>query len=184
MDVLAQYDVLVPTFQKLAAATAPGQLDQQTPCELWKVRDLFEHIIVGATTFAAIVREETAPAEVSVGTDEAMSSTANAALADIDEAFRQPGALERIAATPFGEMPGEAFARLAAFDLICHCWDLAMATGQPISVPDDVVAEVDGFARAAVTPELRTPGLFGPEVEPSADASPLERLVAFSGRVR
>ena len=184
MDALAQFDVIVPTFQKLAAGTAQDQLDVQTPCEEWKVRDLFGHIIVGATTFAATVRGDEPPADVSVGADEAMTATANAALADIDEAFRQPGALERDVVTPFGEMPGDTFARLLAFDLLMHSWDLATSTGQPLSVPDDVVTEVDGFARAALAPEMRGPATFGPEVEPAADASRLERLVAFSGRVR
>ena len=184
MDALAQFDVIVPTFQKLAAATAQDQLDVQTPCEEWKVRDLFGHIIVGATTFAAAVRGDEPPADVSVGVDEAMTATANAALVDIDDAFRQPGALERDVVTPFGEMPGDTFARLLAFDLLMHSWDLATSTGQPLVVPDDVVAEVDGFARAALAPEMRGPGTFGPEVEPAPDASRIERLVAFSGRVR
>ncbi len=184
MDALAQFDVIVPTFQKLAAGTAQDQLDVQTPCEEWKVRDLFGHIIVGATTFAAVVRGEEPPADVPTGADDAMTSTANAALVDIDDAFRSPGALGRDLVTPFGEMPGDTFARLLAFDLLMHSWDLATATGQPLAVPDDVVAEVDGFARAALAPEMRGPGTFGPEVEPSSDASPLERLVAFSGRVR
>lgn len=91
---------------------------------------------------------------------------------------------QQLAATPFGDMPGDTFARLLAFDLLMHSWDLATATGKPLNVPDEVVAEVDGFARAALTPELRGPETFGPEVEPSRNASPLDRLVAFSGRRR
>ena len=184
MDAMSQFDVIVPTFQQLASRTTVDDLDRQTPCEEWRVRDLFGHIIVGATTFAAAVRGSAPPDEVPVGADEAIPATANAALADIDDAFRSPGALEQTVATPFGDMPGDAFARLLAFDLLVHSWDLATATGQPLAVPDAVVAEVDGFARAALAPELRGPGTFGPEVEPAADASPLERLVAFSGRTR
>jgi uncharacterized protein (TIGR03086 family) len=184
LDALDQFDVIVPTFQKLAAATSIGQLDRQTPCERWTVRDLFGHIIGGATTFAAVVRGDEPPGEVPTGPDDDLSATAHAALIDVDEAFRRPGALERVVATPFGEMPGGTFARLLAFDLLMHAWDLATATDQPLAVPDEVVGEVDAFARAAVTPELRGPNTFGPEVEPSSDASPLERLVAFSGRSR
>ena len=184
MDALAQFDVIVPTLQELAAGTSRDQLDATTPCDGWRVRDLFGHLIVGATTFAAVVRGDEPPAEVPLGPDEIMTATTKAAAADIDEAFRTPGALERTIATPFGEMPGDTFARLLAFDMLMHSWDLATATGRSVDVPDAVVAEVDAFARAAVTPDLRRPGTFGPEVEPEPGASALERLVAFSGRRR
>ena len=182
VDVLAQYDVLVPTAQGLIAETTPDQLDLSTPCEGWRVRDLFGHLTGGATMFAAVVRGEEPPAEVAPPADPIVAATTSAALADIDEAFRSPGALERVITTPFGEMPGETFARLLAFDLLMHTWDLATATGRTVDLPEAVVGEIDGFARAAVTPDLRGPGTFGPEVEPAPGASTLERLVAFSGR--
>jgi uncharacterized protein (TIGR03086 family) len=182
MDALAQFDVIVPTFQGLATATPEEHLDRQTPCTQWRVRDLFGHIIVGGTTFAAVVRGDEPPAEVVTGPDSALAAEASAAAADVDEAFRRPGALERVVTTPFGEMPGGAFAGLLAFDLLVHSWDLATATGQEVDVPDDVVVQVDAFARAALEPELRGPRSFAPEVDPPAGASPLERLVAFSGR--
>ena len=182
MDVLAQYDVLVPTLQGLIAQTSTDQLDLPTPCEEWKVRDLLGHLTGGATTFAAAVRGEEPPAEIATPADPIVTATCNAAVADIDEAFRGPGALERIVATPFGEMPGETFARILAFDVLMHTWDLATATGRTVDVPESVVAEIDGFARGVITPELRVPGVFGPEVEPAPGASTLERLVAFSGR--
>jgi uncharacterized protein (TIGR03086 family) len=89
-----------------------------------------------------------------------------------------------VVGTPFGEMPGETFARLLVFDLLMHSWDLANATGQQLDVPSDLVAAVDGFARVALTPDLRGPGTFGPEVEPPEGASQLDRLAAFSGRGR
>jgi uncharacterized protein (TIGR03086 family) len=182
VDALAQLDVIVPGLQRLVAGTTTEQLDLPTPCTEWRVRDLFGHLAVGATTFAAVVRGEEPAADVSAGPDPIISATTQAALADIDEAFRGPGALERSVVTPFGEMPGDAFARLLCFDMLMHSWDLATATGQSLEVPDELVAEVDGFARAALTADLRGPGTFGPEVAPGSDAPALERLVAFSGR--
>ncbi len=182
MDPLSQFDAIVPVFQKLAAGTSTEQLDAPTPCEEWRVRDLFGHLIGGATTFAAVVRAEEAPPEIAPVEDAAVTATARAAIDDIDAAFRSPGAMERTVATPFGEMPGETFARLLAFDLLMHTWDLGTATGQDVEVDEDVVADVDGFARAAIAPELRRPGTFGPEQAAPAGASRLEQLVAFSGR--
>lgn len=182
MDALAQLDAIVPALQRLVNETPTDQLDVPTPCEEWKVRDLFGHLIGGGTTFAAMVRGEDPPAEIPQVDDPIMRATASAALADVHDAFRSPGALERSLETPFGEMPGETFARLLAFDALMHSWDLATATGRRVDVPEEVVAEVDDFARAALAPEMRGPGTFGPELEPAPGAAVLERLVAFSGR--
>lgn len=181
MNALTQLDVVIPALQQLAAETSLEQLDARTPCEEWQVRDLLGHLVVSGTIAAAAVRGEESPAEIPVGPDEILTATAKAALADIDEAFRRPGSLERMVVTTFGPMPGVTFARFLAFEGLMHTWDLATATGRSVDVPDDVVAAIDAFARA-ITPDLRGPGTFGTEVEPAAGASPLERLVAFSGR--
>lgn len=181
MEPLEQFDVVVPVFQKLAAATSPAQLDDRTPCSEWAMRDLFDHLITGGTTFAALVRGDEPPVPAKP-TDDAMAAAASAAVADVDAAFRQPGAMERIVPTPFGDLPGEVFARLLAFDLLMHTWDLARTTDQDVPVPDEVVLDVDAFARQALTADLRGPGTFGPEVEAPAGASPIDRLAAFSGR--
>ena len=45
-------------------------------------------------------------------------------------AIRSPGALDRTVAAPFGDTPGEAFARFVVLDGLVHGWDLATATGQ------------------------------------------------------
>jgi len=181
MDPLSQFEVLVPAFQQLAGQTSVDQLDNETPCSAWKVRDLFGHVRGGATTFAAAVRGEDAPEPHDVA-DADLPGATNQAVANVQAAFQAPGAMEKTLVTPFGEMPGDAFARLLAVDLLAHSWDLAQATGQALSIPDEVVAAADGFARAAISPEIRGPQTFGPEVEPAEGASPIERLVAFTGR--
>jgi len=181
VDPLSQFDVLIPVLQQVAANTSADQLDDETPCSEWQVRDLLQHLLGGASMFANVVRGEEpgTPAEID---DVAMADAVCAAIADLDGAFRTPGAMEKTIPTPFGDMPGEAFARLLAFDLLMHTWDLATSTDQTLSVPDEVVVEVDGFARAAIGSEIRGPETFGPEIEPEPGAGALERLVAFSGR--
>ena len=92
------------------------------------------------------------------------------------------GAQERTVTAPFGEVPVAAFARYTAFDGLVHGWDLSRATGLPYEPPDDLVAEVDAFARQFVQPEMRDGDTFAAETEPGPEATPLERIVAFSGR--
>ncbi|MET0894817.1 MAG: TIGR03086 family protein, partial [Acidimicrobiia bacterium] len=55
------------------------------------------------------------------------------------------------------------------------------ATGQPYDPPDAVVAEADAFAHGLVD-QLRNGEAFAPAVAPPEDATPLERLIAFTGR--
>ena len=68
------------------------------------------------------------------------------------DAMRSPGALDRTIAAPFGDVPGETFARFVALDGLVHGWDIATATGQAYDPPADLVAEIDAFARAGHQP--------------------------------
>jgi len=55
---------------------------------------------------------------------------------------------------------------------LTYAWDL----------DDDVVAEVDGFARQAISDEMRDGDTWAIEQQPADGATAIERLVAFSGR--
>jgi hypothetical protein len=63
-----------------------------------------------------------------------------------------------------------------------HCYDIASATGQPFDPPADVVSEGFQAAHLIIQPEMRAAGSFGAEMEAPAGASPLEQMLAFSGR--
>jgi hypothetical protein len=60
---------------------------------------------------------------------------------------------------------------------------LARSTNGDESLPDDLVGAATA-AMAMVTAEARGPGLYGYEVPAPADADPLTRLLALSGRTR
>ena len=177
MDPVTQLGQIGPVLGGVVANISPDELDRPTPCDGFTVRGVLEHMIGGATAFAAAFRGE-APGEPDLSDP---LTGFGPALGDLVEAISAPGALDRTVAAPFGEVPGEAFARFVALDGLVHGWDLATATGQAYDPPDEVVADVDAFARQAVGP-LRDGETFGPEVEPPADATPIERLAAYTGR--
>jgi len=182
VNPIDQLDALIPTFTRLADQVESDDLERPTPCTDWKVRDLLNHIAGGAPVFAGLFRGEEGrpfPDEDQLGDD--ASGAVRAALDEFDVAVRSSGAMERTVDTPFGVMPGETFARLAAFDLMVHSWDLATALREPLELDDALVDEVDTFVRSAI-PEERPPELFAAAVEPRSGASRLECLVAFSGR--
>ena len=179
MDPRTQLDEIMPLVGKLVASLDDAQLDAPTPCDSFAVRNILEHMVGGATTFAAVFRGEppSAPAET---TD--LVAAFPVAMAELRAAVDTPGALDRPVAAPFGEIPGEAFARFVAMDGRVHGWDISTATGQAYDPPAAVVADVDAFARQAISDDMRDGGMFAAAVEPRAGASKLAQLIAFTGR--
>lgn len=177
MDPITQLDQLGPHLGGVVAAIRPDQLDTPTPCDDFTVRGVLEHMISGATAFAAAFRGQAPP-------DPDLSDplgTFGDVLGDLVAAISVPGALDQTVAAPFGDVPGETFARFVVLDGIVHGWDLAIATGQPYAPPEELVAEADAFAHQALDP-LRDGQTFAAAVEPAPDASPIERLANYTGR--
>jgi uncharacterized protein (TIGR03086 family) len=177
MDPLAQLDLLAPHLGGVVAGMTPADLDRPTPCADFDVRGVLEHMIGGATMFAAAYRG-TVPAEPDTLDPLAAFGPA---LGDLAAAVTAPGALDRTVASPFGDINGETFARFIVLDGLVHGWDLATATGQPYDPPAELVDEVSTFAQEALE-HLRNGEAFGPAVEPPAGATRVERLAAFTGR--
>ena len=178
MDPRTQLDEILPLLNKLVAGLEPDQLDAPTPCDNFAVRGVLQHMVGGATMFAAAFRG-TEPSEPPTGD---LVAAFPLAMGDLRDAINAEGALERTVAAPFGEVPGEVFARFVALDGLVHGYDISTATGQPYDPPADVVAAVDGFARQAITEDFRDGETFANAVEPPAGSSPLVSLVAFTGR--
>lgn len=177
MDPLTQLDQLAPVLGGVVGGIRPDQLDQPTPCREFTVAGVLEHMVTGATAFAGAFRGE-APATPDLSDPLAAFGPA---LGDLAAAVSAPGALDRTVAAPFGDVPGETFARFIVLDGLVHGWDMAVATGQGYDPPDDLVAEVEAFALSAIDP-LRDGITFGPAVTPAADATAIERLAAYTGR--
>jgi len=177
MDALTQLGQVGPLVGGVVASLTPDDLDRPTPCSAFTVRGVLEHMIGGATLFAAAYRGET-PSEPDLGD---VLAGFGPAMENLFGALTSPGALDQKIAAPFGEVDGEAFARYIVLDGLIHGWDLATATGQPYNPPGDLVAEVEAYAHQAVDP-LRDGEAFSAAVEPAPDATPIERLAAYTGR--
>lgn len=177
MGPLEQLDEVGALLGKVVGNIAPAQLDNATPCEKYAVRDVLDHMIGGATVFAAAFRQE------EPGTPPAGDQLANfgPALGNLVGAVSAPGALDQTVQAPFGEVPGEVFARFIALDGLVHGWDMATATGQPYEPSDNLVAEVTAFASGALDP-LRDGDTFASATTAPAGASPMEQLAALTGR--
>ena len=177
MDPLAQFDQLGPVLGGVIGGIRPDQLDLPTPCDEFTVRGVLEHMIGGATMFAAAYRGEV-PTEPSTGDP---IPAIQAALGDLATAISAPGALDRTIEAPFGSIDGENFARFIVLDGLVHGWDMATATAQAYDPPDELVAAADGFAHEVVD-GLRGSPAFGPAVAAPSGCTPIEALAAYTGR--
>ena len=79
-------------------------------------------------------------------------------------------------------LPASLAVEIIPMELLVHGWDMARATGQQIDVPPEVADHLLGRARALVTEDKRGRS-FAAEVPAGPQASALQRLIAFTGRV-
>jgi uncharacterized protein (TIGR03086 family) len=176
MEPLTQLAQVMSLLSGVTENLKPEHLDKPTPCSEFTVRGVLEHMIGGGTAFAAAYRGETPPEPDFSDPLENFS----AAMGELSAAVSAPGALDKTVEAPFGEVPGDVFARFIALDGLVHGWDIAQATGQSYDPPKDLVDAVDAFARQSIDP-LRG-AAFGDAVEPSSGATPIECLAAYTGR--
>jgi len=109
---------------------------------------------------------------------EAYTASADAMMAS----FEEPGALGRMVAMPFGEMPAAGLAGFRFVDLIVHAWDLAKATGQDTNFAPDLSEAALAMSRQRMASMDRENMPFKDEVHVPADAPAADRLAGFLGR--
>jgi uncharacterized protein (TIGR03086 family) len=156
------------------AGGAPGNLDAPTPCDEWDMRVLLSHMIQTQQYFAGTAQGREAPLPSPhppnlIGSDPAADF--ERAREDVLRVFSQPGVIEKT-----GASLGIAFS-----DVLVHGWDVARATRQDDTMPDGLAEAAYDMIHGRFTDEQRK-GLFKPEVDVAADASPQEKLLAYTGR--
>ncbi|WP_084729740.1 TIGR03086 family metal-binding protein [Streptacidiphilus neutrinimicus] len=149
-----------------------GKRGRPTPCGRLDVHRLCEHLL------ATMVRSTYAAARKPVPQGAPVTLT--------DAPWRvYPPVVDRLVAAwskpAAWEGDGVAEGGLTVLELTVHGWDLAQATGQGFKAADDVVATAAAAAER-IAPRARVDGRFGPERPAPADATALERLLAFTGR--
>ena len=184
MEGNEQLAVIIPMLKQVGAGIRAKQLDGPTPCASFTVAGVLGHMTSLASAYAPAFRGDPPSGDggSSTPSDADLPARFQIALDDLLEAVQSNGALQRTIDTPFGPMPGAQFARLVAFDGLIHGWDLAASTNQTWDPPSDLVIEIDAFARQAIPQALRDGDTFADETFAPTDATPLLRLVAFSGR--
>jgi uncharacterized protein (TIGR03086 family) len=154
-------------------AGAAGNLDAPTPCDQWDVRALLSHMIQTQQFFSGSAqgKEVTlSPDPPNLVGDDPVGNFERAREEVID-VFSEPGVVEKT-----GPSLSIAFS-----DVLLHGWDVARATGQDESMPDGLAQAAYDTVHGRFTDEQRK-GVFKPEVRVGEDASPQDKLLAYTGR--
>jgi uncharacterized protein (TIGR03086 family) len=162
-------------LRAVVAGVSADQLDATVPsCPKWDVRGLIGHLLVDLEQFVPMTQgakpdfAAAPPAADGTGLDE-FDRLATGLREAWDDA---PDTTHAVA--------------LQVPEFTLHAWDLAKATGQELDADDELDASALASLSAMLKPKFRgtadEPGMFGPEHTAPEGASPLDRLVAFSGR--
>lgn len=164
--------VLADTAATIAAVT-PDQQHLPTPCPDFDVARIVDHLVGWMSRFAAQM------AGRAVEGDPDDFRTAGDPAAE----FRQAAHIIVAAHRHGGEASKKLPVGIILMESLVHGWDVATATGQPVTFNAEAAGQALVAGRQMLKPEYRGPGKsFGLEVTVSDTANPLERLVAFLGR--
>ncbi|MEV0847563.1 TIGR03086 family metal-binding protein [Streptomyces sp. NPDC049954] len=177
-DLLARaVERAVPVVRGIGEA----RFGDPTPCRDYDVRGLLNHLYRVTVDFQAMAARRdvdfAAPAPDRTGEDWRTGFEKEAR--GLVGAWAAPGAEEGTAGAM--GLPARTVGTLALVDLTVHAWDLARATGQGFA-PDPVGVEVLHAFMARMGPTGRKMGAFGEPVTVPAEASPMDRLLARTGR--
>ena len=172
------------TTRGVLANVSKDQLDDDTPCAQWKVRDLVNHIVGGQYFFeAGALGAQQAGGDTDYASGDFVAAFDDGAKRCL-AAFSTDGVMEKTLTLPWGQMPGAAFIGLATTDTFAHGWDLAKATGQSTDLAPELAGELLVGARQSIPPAFRSEdgAVFGFEQTAPAGACNADQLAAFLGR--
>jgi len=191
METFTFLDQVMTLFGGLTDGTTEDRLDDQTPCDEWKVRHLLGHAIGAAYVYADVMRgtNEMVPGASPPDLDRIGSlvgddhrAAVRGAFAHLRDAGGAVGDLDAPATTFWAEGSLGWVLRMWANDMLVHCWDLATATGQDLAVTDDLAQAGLDLSYDYVVEVSRPAGRVGPATEASDSASTFERLLTHYGR--
>ncbi len=164
------------------------QLEVTTPCPEYSLGDLLDHVDGLSLAFAAAARKDTSDAGAQGPSGDASRlgddwrERIPARLDALAEAWDEAEAWTGMTSAGGVDLPGEVAGLVALDELVIHGWDVARSSGQRYDVDPASLEAVHGFVAQFSGPghEDDRRGLFGPEVEVTADAPLLDRVVAMA----
>jgi uncharacterized protein (TIGR03086 family) len=180
--------VTLAACQVVLRRLTEDDLSRPSPCAEYTVGQVGQHVMRSMALLASVAGEPVGDlaagqaagqaADLAAGLlEEQVTVAAEAALA----AWQRRG-LGGSVAVGRSTLPARLAVEIIPLELLVHGWDIARATGSGIDVSPEVAGYVLGRARELVTEDKRGRG-FAAEVPAGPQATVLQRLIAFTGRV-
>ena len=183
-DLLALFHTGVAEFGARVHRVSDEQWAGSTPCSEWDVTALVDHLIDEHLWLPPLVAGHDLEAAAKIVESEKHSLAGDrvaawdAAVLASTRALDEPGAIDREVALSRGPTPASEYLGEMIVDATVHAWDL----GRAIGVDDPLPGELVEFALPLARRFAGTEPYFQPPVEPPADATAQERLIALTGR--
>ena len=170
---------------EVLAGVTDDQLTSASPCAEYSAGDLIDHVDQVSRRATALAHRAAelpgtgASDAAHLGPDWRDSLAKQ--LRELGEAWDDPAAWQGSGNVPGSDLSNEMWGKIALTELVVHGWDIAKATGQPFDLPEHTLhACLDHVAK--FVPNAPKPALWGPPVDVAPDATPLNRIVAITGR--
>ncbi|MFF3084077.1 TIGR03086 family metal-binding protein [Streptomyces nojiriensis] len=181
-------DQAYATLREAALGVPADGWDRPTPCAQWNVTQVLQHAAGDQLAYAARLTGGSGPAEDPFAPSGTLAGPPagllEPALAAAAEAFAgvAPGDVAVAVPLPPFSVPAATAVGAAALDAAVHAWDIAVATGRPPGLTDELAAALRPAADVLAEP-LRG-FAYGPALTlaPGADDGAAARLLAFLGR--
>ncbi|PPK70369.1 TIGR03086 family metal-binding protein [Actinokineospora auranticolor] len=154
------------------------QLDAETPCTRWAVRDVVQHMVDNHRTALDTFGDGAPEPGADVRTEWRRTA---AAVVDL---FADDAVLAASYEVVGRSTNGRTALSLHFGDTLVHGWDIGTAVGLHVRIDDDLAeAMLAGIARWPKTAQVWGPdGFFARQLPVAEGATPTERLLAATGR--
>jgi uncharacterized protein (TIGR03086 family) len=169
--------VTLPACLAVLQRLTEEDIPRPTPCAEYTVGEVGQHLVRSMVLLASVAGEQIGT-PVAGSLDTTVAATAEAALA----AWRHRG-LAGSVTVGRSVLPAHLAVEIIPLELLVHGWDIARATGHHIDVTPEVAGYVLDRARELITTDKRGRS-FAAEVPAGAQATILQRLIAFTGRAQ
>ncbi|PKW17583.1 TIGR03086 family metal-binding protein [Saccharopolyspora spinosa] len=181
---------LKPAARQLASLlerVADEQLAAPTPCTEYTLGDLIDHVGGLSLAFTAAAAKDFSltgggPSGDAARLPDDWRTRIPEQLAALAEAWREPAAWEGMTQAGGVQLPGAVAGNVAMNELVVHGWDIAKATGQQFRCDADSLKASLEFVAMSATRDRSPDSPFGPPLEASPEATPLDKLISLTGR--
>lgn len=176
-DELASAEQTLRVLQQVLTELDSSHLSNQTPCREFDVAALTDHLLRSITLIGQAAGATIPERDGDSSLEEQISAAARSAL----DAWHLRGLDGSIQFGP-NEVPATMMAGILSLEFLVHAWDYAAATSTRVDAPDAVAEYVLAIAQRTISQDARTQVGFDEAIAAADNASPLERLIAFTGR--